>query len=111
MKQSVMRKFRALFDGSDTRCRNDCGKSYSLFSGERQVGANIEEIRADHVMRYELARDDMLREDGIRTTGLGMDLFCGTGYGTAILSGEIESCIWGVDGSPGSNTICRTAFG
>ena len=56
----------------------------ALDSGERQVGATLEEIRADHVERYLWARR---RIEGIGLPGLRViDAGCGTGYGAHILA-------------------------
>ena len=62
-------------------------------------------------MRYAFACDDLRKEDGIRRTGLGIDLFCGTGYGTAILSKAFEWCIWGLDGSSEAIAYANQHFG
>lgn len=53
--------------------------STHLLSGERQVGATLEDIRADHVHRYQWAAGKI---DGDRV----LDLGSGCGYGSAILA-------------------------
>ncbi len=63
-----------------------------LRSGERQVGADYDSIRADHRFRYEWA------DERIPASGFGLDAFCGTGYGTWLLSKHRN--VWGIDGSP-----------
>jgi 2-polyprenyl-3-methyl-5-hydroxy-6-metoxy-1,4-benzoquinol methylase len=40
-----------------------------------------------------------------------MDLFCGTGYGTAILSKALEWCTWGLDGSSEAIAYANQHFG
>lgn len=56
--------------------------------GERQVAPSIDGIRRDHVSRYEWARD---RLTGVKTSRTGdipriIDLACGVGYGSSLLS-------------------------
>jgi 2-polyprenyl-3-methyl-5-hydroxy-6-metoxy-1,4-benzoquinol methylase len=72
--------------------------SFSLNSGERQVSETIEGIRNDHVVRYECAID-FLREMDLN---LGLDIFCGTGYGSNILARSLNGNIIGIDGSEDS---------
>src|SRR4051795_12243446 len=57
------------------------------FTGERVVaGATPERIYADHVARYRWALERMA--EGIRT----LDVGCGTGYGTQMLSLKSKTC-------------------
>ena len=71
-------------------------RDWSLNSGERSV----ETIRADHRFRYEWAYDRI-------PMGQGLDLFCGTGYGTRMLSKEGHYVI-GIDGSAEAIAFART---
>jgi 2-polyprenyl-3-methyl-5-hydroxy-6-metoxy-1,4-benzoquinol methylase len=87
------------------------GKDYSLTSGERQVGVNLAEIRGDHVTRYELACNDMLKERNLLIARLGFDVFCGTGYGTSILAEALPCCIIGIDGSSEAIEYAEEHFG
>jgi SAM-dependent methyltransferase len=64
---------------------------FSLNSGERQVGTTYQSIRADHRYRYEWA------DACIPRTGFGVDIFCGNGYGTWLLSEA--RWVLGIDGS------------
>lgn len=60
---------------------------------ERQSGQTLEEVRKDHLNRYYYAKDYLV------TNGLTesvLDLGCGTGYGSAILS-EVVSQITSVE--------------
>jgi len=67
------------------------GHDFSLHSGERQVAARYEDIRADHRYRYEWVHERLPDE------GYGADVFCGNGYGTSLLSQSRH--VLGIDGS------------
>jgi len=74
-------------------------KNYSLYSGERQTAPNIESIRADHLYRYQLVNDRLMRTDA-RTLVNGLDIFCGNGYGTFLLTKQNPNVhVIGIDGS------------
>ncbi len=75
---------------------------FSLNSGERQTATRFEEIRADHRYRYEWA-DRILPA----MTG-GLDMFCGIGYGTWLLSHK-RWC-WGIDGSAEAIAAARRCY-
>lgn len=64
---------------------------FSLNSGERQVATRYEDIRADHRYRYEWAHARLPEK------GHGVDVFCGNGYGTHLLSTSRH--VLGIDGS------------
>lgn len=55
-------------------------KGTELFSGERQVAENLENIRSDHIGRYEFSKKYLKDNDKV------LDIACGVGYGTYILS-------------------------
>lgn len=67
------------------------GHDFRLNSGERQIATRYEDIRADHRFRYEWI-NARLPEGGV-----GLDSFCGNGYGTWLLSQTRQ--VWGIDGS------------
>jgi SAM-dependent methyltransferase len=67
-------------------------KDLSLHSGERQVAETVDEIRRDHVARYEWARDRIMPDDVV------VDLGCGVGYGSNILA-EKAAFVVGLDES------------
>lgn len=67
------------------------GRDFRLHSGERQTGATLDAIRADHRMRYDWA--DASLPEGAR----GLDVFCGNGYGTWMLARR--RFVVGIDGS------------
>lgn len=75
------------------------GKSYSLQSGERQTAPSIEGIRMDHLCRYQLINDHLMRAESKASIN-GLDIFCGNGYGTFLLAKSNPSAhVIGVDGS------------
>jgi len=57
------------------------------YSGERQVGKNLEEIRLDHLNRYKFASKYINKDNSLVT-----DAACGVGYGSYLLS-ELENVI------------------
>lgn len=72
-------------------------KTFKLHSGERQVGTNLSSIRKDHLFRYTLVADFLLEHD-VRVSS-GLDIFCGNGYGTYLLSSALDCKVTGIDGS------------
>ncbi len=74
-------------------------RRFSLRSGERQTGTTLEAIRADHRQRYELAAGGLSDALAEGPRPLGLDLFCGNGYGTRILADRLGGAVIGVDGS------------
>jgi len=81
---------------------------FSLKSGERQTGKSIEEIRRDHVARYELALDFL--KSTRKRVELGLDIFAGTGYGAWLLASALNCHIWAIDGSREAVTFGETYF-
>lgn len=83
-------------------------KDFALDSGERQIAAHYGENRADHRYRYEWVADTLGAAD---TEGWrGLDIFCGTGYGTRFLADrgyEME----GYEGSQESVAFARAHYG
>lgn len=74
-------------------------KDFSLHSGERQIGRSLADIRRDHTVRYDLAVS-LMREHAQKKGSTCMDVFCGNGYGTFMLSEAFpDVCVVGVDGS------------
>lgn len=55
---------------------------------ERQMGKTIESIRADHLYRYQFAKNWLVKS---KLTGTVLDAGCGTGYGSALLSSVVTS--------------------
>ena len=74
-------------------------KDYNLESGERQIANNVSEIRRDHTIRYEFAFK-IIEENGPWNNNSCLDIFCGNGYGTYMLSERFpEMVTTGYDGS------------
>ena len=70
-------------------------RDWSLMSGERQTAARVEDVKANHRARYEWACDEL----GPMPNAFGLDLFCGTGYGTRTLAHRTGAVVLGIDGS------------
>lgn len=60
-------------------------KNYSINSGERQTGTTLEEIRKDHYLRYQFVVDNLM-SSFFDKKSMGIDLFCGNGYGSYMIS-------------------------
>ena len=86
-------------------------KSYALNSGERQTGKTIQEIRADHVNRYELAVDLIKREKTTNPNLKGMDVFCGNGYGSLLIQQETGAELTSIDGSKEAVEFAKKYYG
>lgn len=76
----------------------------SLNSGERQVAPTVDDIRRDHVARYEWAA--MMLPPGSRV----LDLACGIGYGARILA-EAGHDVTAVDADNDTINFARVNFG
>ncbi len=75
----------------------------SFHSGERQIAARYEDVRADHRFRYEWA--DRLIPPG----GFGLDAFCGNGYGAWLLGKQRQ--VLALDGSKEAVDFATDHFG
>ena len=84
-------KWKSLF-------RQNYLKDYSLKSGERQTANKLDDIRKDHLVRYQLALDYIKRNKNGKIKIL--DMFCGNGYGSYLLASNINECkLTSIDGS------------
>ena len=72
---------------------------FSLESGERQTGKKLSDIRYDHRLRYQCAIDYLKSCYPVGEQSFGLDLFCGTGYGTSMIFTDLFCSILGIDGS------------
>lgn len=86
-------------------------KSYALDSGERQTGKTIEEIRADHVNRYELAVNVIKSHFGSNLNLKGMDVFCGNGYGSLLMEQKTGAELTSIDGSKEAIEFAKKYYG
>ncbi len=82
-------------------------RRFTLHSGERQTGSVADAVRADHRLRYTLAADRLARDLAAPPTPLGLDLFCGTGYGTDLLADRLRGPVVGLDGSRAAIAVAR----
>ena len=80
----------------------DAAKDYGYLSGERQTGLFYFEIRRDHRARYELAARTVPRGNRV------LDLFCGNGYGSFLLSDR--HAVLGIDGSAEAIAVARQHY-
>jgi 2-polyprenyl-3-methyl-5-hydroxy-6-metoxy-1,4-benzoquinol methylase len=74
-------------------------RDFSLKSGERQTGTTLAEIRYDHKARYDYAIEYIKNCRLIQHRAFGLDIFCGTGYGTSMIAAELSCNMLGIDGS------------
>lgn len=72
---------------------------YALCSGERQIGRTLAEVRFDHVARYQLAARLIEEHSADHEPAFGLDVFCGTGYGTRLVAERVKCPILGIDAS------------
>lgn len=73
--------------------------NFSLESGERQTGTTLTEIRHDHKIRYNYAINYIKNIHSFKHQTFGLDIFCGTGYGTYMIASELSCSMLGIDGS------------
>ena len=84
--------------------------NFSLNSGERQTGATLAEIRHDHKVRYNFALNFLKQNDQMKHPGFGLDLFCGTGYGTYMVASALSCSMLGIDGSAEAITFANCNY-
>lgn len=84
------------------------GRDFSLKSGERQTGKNLDDIRFDHLCRYQLV-DKYL--ENVDKCLVGGDFFCGTGYGTHLLANHPHVYMMGVDASQEAVSFANRYYG
>jgi len=83
---------------------------FLLNSGERQTSASIDNIRIDHINRYQLAIDCLKQRELNLSSLNGLDVFCGNGYGSKMLSDELNCSMIGIDGSQGAIESANTNY-
>lgn len=86
-------------------------KDFSLNSGERQVAEDLQHIRADHRARYAMAARWLRQQERPSWQMTGLDLFCGNGYGSRMLSQQAGARMVGIDGSSEAVALATRAYG
>lgn len=71
-------------------------KDYSLKSGERYHTLDLNLVGGDHLWRYRYAASRVSQRHGHL---FGADIFCGSGYGAALVAQETNASILAIDGS------------
>jgi len=95
---SMLKVFKRVMGLScDEKVLDFCERDYSMFSGERQTGAELSLIRYDHRVRYSMIIE-YIKKYYERTHDLvGLDIFCANGYGSFMMSEELQCHILGID--------------
>ncbi|WP_437216406.1 class I SAM-dependent methyltransferase [Pectobacterium sp. LFLA-215] len=87
-------------------------KDFSLDSGERQTGISLEQIRFDHRVRYMFASYWIRRRFGMEIRNkVGLDIFCGNGYGSRMVADMTGARMVGLDGSAESIDLAENVYG
>lgn len=74
-------------------------KDFSLHSGERQTAQTLDEIRKDHIYRYDMIKQ-FIEAKCTKKKQLNIaDIFCGNGYGSFIMGSIPNVVVFGIDGS------------
>ena len=71
-------------------------RDFSLNSGERLAVIETALLPPDHMSRYQYVIDDL---GTARTSLVGLDAFCGSGYGANMMASALDACILAIDGS------------
>lgn len=84
-------------------------------SGERQTAVDFNAIRADHRARYDFAAEWLTPELARARRGagplVGLDAFCGNGYGAARLASVPHVRMHGIDASEDAIAVAQEHFG
>lgn len=86
-------------------------KDFSLDSGERQTADEVHLIRADHRARYAFAARWVRHHLAPARTRTGLDVFCGNGYGSHMVSNLAGVRMVGLDGSAEAVALAERAYG
>jgi len=71
-------------------------KDYSLKSGERYHTLDTNLVGGDHLWRYRYVAENIIPAD---RQLFGADIFCGSGYGAALVAEKVCTTILAIDGS------------
>lgn len=83
---------------------------FALNSGERQISSKLEDIRLDHINRYDLAINSIKNNLDVSKCLSGLDIFCGTGYGSYLVSQSMDTLIDAIDGSEDAISIANSNY-
>lgn len=73
-------------------------KISEINSGEREIGTSLLQISKHSLFRYNFAREKILEKFNNKKT-VGLDIFCGNGFGTFFLTKYIpNTTVLGIDG-------------
>lgn len=112
LKMSIVSSKKIFSDKAKNRIDKILSKKsnsrFELSSGERQTGNSISNIRKDHLLRYYWAKDIISQELSNDSNLIGLDVFCGNGYGSNILSDL--AYMDAIDGSEEAIDFARNYF-
>lgn len=92
-------------------CDKPDTKNWAFDSGERQTAGRIEDIRKDHLNRYQYVADFIKSTSSYTGTISVLDVFCGNGYGSFLFTKEIEGVVVdAVDGSAEAIEFAKQNF-
>ena len=89
----------------------ETGRDFSLHSGERQTGTCLDAIRRDHRVRYDLAISWLRKRGGKVGELFGLDIFCGNGYGTYMLTQLMGCKVLAIDASAEAIVLANRWYG
>jgi predicted SAM-dependent methyltransferase/2-polyprenyl-3-methyl-5-hydroxy-6-metoxy-1,4-benzoquinol methylase len=94
-----------------TDIRSAATKNWAFDSGERQTAGRLEDIRKDHLNRYQYVAD-FIKSTSSDTGTIGvLDVFCGNGYGSFLFTNEIEGVVVdAIDGSAEAIEFAKQNF-
>jgi SAM-dependent methyltransferase len=77
-----------------------CERNWDFNSGERQTADSLDNIRKDHINRYDYISKFIRKREKDKREIKILDMFCGNGYGSYLLARDLEKArIDAVDGS------------
>lgn len=86
-------------------------KNWAFDSGERQTAGRIEDIRKDHLNRYQYVADFIKSTSSYTETISVLDVFCGNGYGSFLFTNEIKGVVVdAIDGSAEAIEFAKQNF-
>lgn len=83
---------------------------FRLESGERQVGKKLDDIRVDHVNRYQCVIEHLKKQFPDKQKMEGLDIFSATGYGSFLIASNLSCHIDAVDGSDEAIEFAKKYF-